>query len=230
MADTTIIPVVTSTGAPLLFGFRPVVMPYAVNAQYPVPSAYSLGDYQHAMAALLPRGRAWSRDADSVQQKLIMGLAGATYRCGEDAGNLLRQTYPATSEDMLGEWESTLGLPGAFGAAPDTTIGRQKAVASALTDTGGQSAAYFIGLAASLGFTITISQYTAFSVAKPIGTPIAADSWAHTWRVNASASIASSYTVTADVVPATGSYGNPLLDAVMGAFKPAHTVVIMSYT
>lgn len=192
--------------------------------------AYLVPDYVAALHALLPRGRAWPRDASATQTAVLTGLAKVYEDSNQAANDLLVQAFPATADEMLAEWEATLGLPSPYGPPPSTLLGRQRAVVAALIDTGGQSIAFFVALAAALGFTITITQFTAFSVRRPIGTPIAGDGWAHTWRVNASALIASSYTVTADVVPATPGYGNPTLDALMGTLKPAHTVVIMSYT
>ena len=211
--------------------------------------AYLVPDYVAALHALLPRGRAWSRDGDTTQTAVLTGLAEVYEDSNQDANDLLVQAFPATADEMLPEWEYTFGLPESTTAyVPHTVEGtsteplllllptasslseRQRRVVAALTNTGGQSVAYFIALAAALGFTITITQFTAYNVRKPVGVPIAGDGWAHTWRVNARAADAITYTPTADVVPATPNFGNPTLDAMMGAFKPAHTVVIMAYT
>ena len=189
--------------------------------------AYLVPDYVAALHALLPRGRAWSRDGDTTQTAVLTGLAEVYEDSNQDANDLLVQAFPATADEMLPEWEYTFGLPESTTAYVSE---RQRRVVAALTNTGGQSVAYFIALAAALGFTITITQFTAYNVRKPVGVPIAGDGWAHTWRVNARAADAITYTPTADVVPATPNFGNPTLDAVMGAFKPAHTVVIMAYT
>lgn len=191
--------------------------------------AYLVPDYVVAMQALLPRGRAWPRDADATQTAVLTGLA-KSFEISNAAANALQiQAFPGTAVAMLPEWESTLGLPGLYGVTPSTTQGRQQAIVAALTDTGGQSKGYFIALAASLGFTIAITEFRPYSVSRPVNSPIWADAWAHVWWVNASASYAVSYTPTVDIVQATPGYGAPLLETILARFKPAQTVCITQY-
>lgn len=191
---------------------------------------FSAADYLGALQALLPRGRAWPRDPDATLSALLEGFAGRFADSNADANTLLVEAFPATAGQMLQEWEDSLGLPGVYGVTPGTTQGRQAAVVAALTDTGGQSATYFITLAGRLGYTITITQFRAYNVGMSVVAPIYHDDWAHTWQVNAAAAIAITYTPTADVVQATPNFGNPLLEAVLALYKPAHSVVITSYT
>lgn len=215
-------------GRPLYFGAAPVV--WRTRMITPSPITFGADDFRHALSALLPRGRAWPRDPDSTLQALLAGLAPAFHLSHSAAADLLVDAFPATAEQMLPEWEATLGLPSAYGTAPTTTAERQQAVVAALTDTGGQSAAYYQQLAARLGFSITIDQFRAYNVNASVMTPITDDAWAHTWRVNASASIATSYTPAVDIVQAVPGVGNPLLEYVLARFKPAHTICITSYS
>ena len=191
---------------------------------------YTVANYVAAMQALLPRGRVWPRDPDAVQTAVITGLAGSSAASNLAANNLLVGAFPGTALALLNEWELSLGLPGIYGVTPSTTLGRQQAIVAALTDTGGQSIPYFIALAAGLGFTITITQFRPYNVNMSVISPLNSDEWAHVWQVNASASIAVTYTPTVDIVQATPNFGNPLLESVLAKFKPAHTICITSYT
>jgi len=193
---------------------------------------FTAADYVTRLQALLPRGRAWPRADDAIQTKVLNGLAQSTANSNSDANALLVGAFPATADALLTDWEAALGLPGPFGSLAGTTAGRRAAVVAALANTGGQSKAYFIALAASLGMTITITEFLPYSVSKPVNTPIAGDQWAHSWQVNASAAIAISYTPPAslDIVQATPGFGNPLLESLLSAFKPAQTLCITSYT
>lgn len=224
--------VLSPGGSRLLFGGAYVTwglasVDYAALLAAP---AYSVEEYQAALAALLPRGRAWPRDPSSTLMKLLGGLAGSFARTNAAANDLLVQAFPATATAFLGEWESALGLPDVFGAAPTTEEGRRSAIVAALTDTGGQSIPYFVELAKTLGFLITVTQFTSYSVIAGMDRPIASDEWASTWQVNASAAIAQTYTPTVDIAHATPNFGNPVLDAVLAKFKPAHTICIVRYT
>jgi len=194
----------------------------------PAPT-YTAADYVTRLQALLPRGAAWPRESSAVQTKVLTGLAESLADANDATNGMLADSFPATAVGLLPEWESTLGLPLPYGAPPATTSARQAAVVAALANTGGQSVSYLIALAASFGFTVTITQFKPWSVAQPIGA-IYGDAWAHAFQVNASAADAVAYSPTADVVLATPGFGNPFLDALMAAAKPAQTVCVMSYT
>lgn len=170
---------------------------------------FAVTDYVRALQALMPRGLAWPRDASATQTALLTGLAESLHRVNADANQLLVDAFPATVDAMLAEWNATLGLPGATGYTGSDLPTQQAQVVAALTDSGGQSAAYFIGLAARLGLTITISGYRPWTVDDPVDVPISGPAWAHAWRVSATA---------------PGDYS--ALHALFERYKPAHTKII----
>jgi len=49
----------------------------------------------------------------------------------------------------------------------------------------GQSRAFFIALAAALGYAITITEHTPYRFGMPFGLPLNGEEWAHAWTVNA---------------------------------------------
>lgn len=191
---------------------------------------HTAADYLAAAQSLLPQGRAWPRDPGATLTAVLSGITRMYERIDAEAIGIIRGAFPATAEAMLPEWEQTLGLPGLYGVTPSTTAGRQAAVVAALTDTGGQSVGYFTALAAALGVPITVTEYSVHTVNASVATAIASDEWASVWRVTAPASAAQTYAITADVVPMAAGRGNPLLDAILGKHKPAHTVVLTDYS
>lgn len=121
-------------------------------------SNFSVDDYLGALQGLMPTGRVWNRDSDSVQTAVLMFLANSFYQSGSDALALLADSFPSTATTMLPEWESSLGLP------DDCTIGemqsitqRQLAIKTKLATAGGQSVQHFIDAAAALGYAITVT-------------------------------------------------------------------------
>ena len=126
---------------------------------------------------------------------------------------------------MLPEWEQTLNLSAGSLTVPE----RQLAVVAALIGTGNQSPAFFIQLAASLGYTIAITQYRPWRVNDPVNMPIYGVDWAYTWLVTGPAADAITYTATADIVQATPNFGIPALENAFGAAKGGHTICICKY-
>ena len=170
---------------------------------------YSSDDYLAALQALLPRGAAWSRDADATLTKVLRGLGANFADTTARANNLLVVAFPATVDDLLPEWNETLGLPGLTGYTGSDLPTQQAQVVAALTATGGQSAAYFVSLAGALGIPIQINGYRPYRVNDHVNDPIYGAPWAHAWRVTV---------LTAD--------DDSALVALFNLYKPAHTTVL----
>ncbi len=196
----------------------------------PAPS-YSAADYQAALQALLPRGRIWPRDADATQNQVVAGLTAIYERHNARANQLLVDAFPATTYELLPEWEETLGLPDACAGALPTVAQRRNAVLSKFTGTGGQSAAYFITHAAALGFTITITNFTPFRLGQQrMGDSLGSPDWAHTWAVNSALNTLIPFRMSVSVMgDPLEIWGNTVLECALKAIAPAHTVLQFRY-
>lgn len=172
---------------------------------------YSTADYTAAVQALLPRGRVWPRDPDATMTRVARAIAAGFSRSNARANYLLQDAFPATAVELLPEWISALGVPGPFGTLAPTTEGQQAQVVAALSNVGGQSAEYFIQLLASYGRVATITNFTRYTVRKPVNAPIAGDAWAHSWLV--------------DIAGAPDAN----LEALVRLHAPAHTIVAFTY-
>lgn len=193
---------------------------------------YSTDDYLAALQALLPRGRVWPRDPDATQTKALSGLTQSYARNNLRAGQLLVDAFPATTFQLLPEWESTLGLPDPCAGASPTTQGRRTQVIARFTGIGGQSAAYMIAFAKSLGYTITITQYAPARVGQSrVGQPLCGAPWAHAWRVNSSLNtVVRSRVGTSAVGEPLASWSNAVLECELKAIAPAHSTVFFAYS
>lgn len=104
-----------------------------------------------ALQAMLPPGRAFTREPDANLTKLLAAIAAMFLAAQLKLEDLLDQADPRRATSMLPEWERLLGLPDRCTPAVQSTFERQSAAYQRLVEQGGQSAAYFIGLAALLG-------------------------------------------------------------------------------
>lgn len=148
---------------------------------------YSIQDFTGAFKSLLPRGRVWPRDEDSIIGDFCSAMAPSAKRVTDAAVALLIDAFPSTTVQLLPEWEASLGLPDPCAGPSQTIQQRQQQVLAKFTNSGGQSANYFISILASLGFTgITISNYAPFRVGiNHIGDPLYSGGWAYTWLITA---------------------------------------------
>lgn len=190
-------------------------------------------DYLVQLQALLPPGPAWSTDPGASITQLLAGLSGELVRVDGGAVALLEEADPRTTAELFLDWERVAGLPDACAEAfggEQTMQQRRAALIGRLTTLGGQSPAYFIGLAAALGYAITITEFSRFTVSSTVDLPLYGDAWDFAWQVNAALNTITTFNVKSTVADPLAAWGNELLECVISRLKPAHTSVIFSYS
>lgn len=119
--------------------------------------------FKQAIAGELPSGEAWSRDPGGDLMKWVDGCAQIWGDVSAREANLLEvETDPRYTYDMLPDWERNYGLPDPCVPVVQTLAERRTALVNKITMQGGQSRAFFIGIAAALGYTITIREWRPF--------------------------------------------------------------------
>ena len=167
--------------------------------------AFSADDFRQALLRLLPQGAIWSRSPDALPSKLA-SIWGQTFKRNSQRGSdLLLETFPLTTAELLDEWEKTTGLPDPCAGSSPTVAQRRSQVIARLTDNGGSSIAYYVAFAEALGFDISITEFApARAGLLRAGEPVSGADWAFVWVVNAPG-----FTVRYFVADA-GSAGEPL--------------------
>lgn len=148
------------------------------------------------------------------------------------ADQLLLEMFPETAVLTLPDWERVYGLPDtctAIAGAQQTFNERRSALMGIVNMSGGQSRQFFIDLAARLGYTITITEYSPHTTEHDSEHPITDDPWRFVWQVNAPLNTLRDKTSEDDSEMPTAVWGNALLECVLSRFKPAHTHLIFAY-
>lgn len=190
-------------------------------------------DYLRQLQALLPPGPAWPKDDDATLTRLLAALAAELSRVDGRAQQLVEEADPRTVAELFADWERVAGLPDACAQAfggDQTMAQRCAALVGRLTTLGGQSPAYFVGLAASLGYAITITEFRAHCVNDDVECPLYDTAWNFAWQVNAALNTVTDITVDNTVEDPIAAWGNALLECVIKRLKPAQTTVLFSYT
>jgi uncharacterized protein YmfQ (DUF2313 family) len=189
---------------------------------------YTAADFLQALQSLLPRGAVWPRDPDAVQTQTLRGLVQTNVRLNARANNLVAESNPATTLELLSEWESTLGLPDPVIGLLPTIQARRGVVVSKFANYGGQSAAYFINQAALMGYAVTINNNAPFRVGQSyIGQPLGSPDWFFTWTMNIPTITMYSFRTGQSSVGEPLNYWNSLpIGVEISEIKPAHTILI----
>lgn len=190
-------------------------------------------DYLAQLQALLPPGPAWPKEDTAPLTKLLNGLAQELARVDGRALQLVEEADPRTVAELFADWERVAGLPDACVIAAggnQTTTQRRAALIGRLTTLGGQSAAYYVGLAAALGYAITVTEFHEHTVADDVNHPLYGAAWNFAWQVNGALNTVSSLTVNSSADDPLAAWGNALLECVIKRVAPAQTTVLFSYT
>ncbi len=176
----------------------------------------TVAQYTMLLQQLLPSGAALDREPQSNLAKLLTGLAEEFARIDARVELLINEMHPSTISDLIDEWEASLGLPDNCVTFDLTITDRRDMIKGRLTATGGASQQYFIDLAASMGFTITIV------------IPVAQ----HTWEIHAATETLQAFRAGANVAgdPLRTFGREEILECVMNRFKPAHTALTFVYS
>jgi len=189
-------------------------------------------DYLEQLKTLLPPGQAFPREAGTTLHDLLEGMSIELARVDDRGESLPVEAIPATSNELLSDWERVAGLPDkCSGVLEDTLQGRRNALLAKLASTGGQSSAYFIEIAAALGYTVTIETFKPFRAGlSRAGDALTNGPWAFTWLVRAPEV---SVTAFRAGLSAAGerlrTWGNESLECKINQLKPAHTIALFAY-
>lgn len=128
-----------------------------------VPFPRDGDQYGTSFVMLLPVGDAWPRDPESVQVRFCRGQAEIWGRIDAAMWNLVDvEALPESTFQLLPDWERAAGLPNPCVAEPLGIEERRNALVQHLTSRGGQSRAYFLGIAAQLGYDVELVEHTPF--------------------------------------------------------------------
>ncbi|TWA90689.1 uncharacterized protein YmfQ (DUF2313 family) [Azospirillum brasilense] len=185
-------------------------------------------DYYSLLLGLRPTGPAWPAD-----DELLHGVADGLARAHNRTLDLVDEADPRTTLEMLAAWERNAGLPDACTGPAVGIAERRTRLVQQLTARGGQSRAFFIALAAAMGFPgCSVTEHTAFTVGSGCDALLnTADAgWPHAWRFNVPVQAgAISFTAVSGCDEAIRGWGSAVLECVIRRAAPAHTAVLFGY-
>lgn len=176
--------------------------------------------YGRAQKKLLPPGSVW-RLIDSVLSRLFHGAGDELARVEQRGRDWIEETDPRTATETLSDWERVLALPDEdILTIPVTDAERQTAIVQKLLRTGGQSPAYFEGLALACGWVVFVTEPYAATVARcgtaECGDPMNGTGFAFVWQVDVD-------------TPSPSALSSDELERVLTRVKPAHTLIVFNY-
>jgi uncharacterized protein YmfQ (DUF2313 family) len=185
-----------------------------------------------ALQAMLPPGRAFTRELVSNLSKVLSAIAAMLLAVQVRLEALLVEADPRRATSMLTDWERLLGLPDRCTPAGQQLVDRQRAAFQRLTEQGGQSRPYFIGLADLLGEPdVTITEFKRFTCMSSCNDALYSQNDRFVWRVNSPRPTLSArlFSCNSPCDAALQEYTPSVIECALLERKPAHTNVIFAY-
>jgi len=189
------------------------------------------GGFLGSLQSLLPRGIIWRRDEDATLTRVLAAVADGLDRLHARMLAILDELDPRTTRALLPEWERFAGLPDPCAGLAPSQQDRRRELVTRLTWQGGQRIADLQALAASYGFTVTITRSPRFRCGHRLpgrlGGPIAA----HTLRVRiATAAVTRFRAGSSRCGDRLGSIArSAALECVLRRAAAAHAVLVFDY-
>lgn len=161
----------------------------------------------------------------------IEAEANALTLAEASSDSVYKAIFPDSGEG-LSDWERVLGLPDpCLLGVPQSGTQRVQAVVSKVKWRGGQSKSFFISLAKSLGYDITITTFRPprAGIARA-GDPVYGGDWAFTWRMNAPAvTVTYARAGIARADDPVAAWGNKSLECRLRQMQPAESILLFGY-
>lgn len=195
------------------------------------PPPATAEQYASLLERLLPPGPIWILQAGAELLELFTAAGAELVRVHNRGLTLLDDADPRTASELLPDFERVLNLPDPVLGVPATLGARQAIAWARWAAQGGQTAAYFIGIARSLGLTVTISEpCQPFRAGSRAGTPCWSASWAYGWIVFASNGSIATFCAGSRAGYRLHDARQPALEALIWRYAPAHTIPVFIYS
>lgn len=196
--------------------------------------ALTAAQYLAQLQALMPQGAAWSREPGGVTTNTLAALAEELARASGRFDDLVTEADVRVADELLTDWERLLGLPDACLVGQNLSVADRRRVATQrLVEQGGQSAAYFIGLAALLGEPgCTVTEFRPMNCNDDCNDALYSPADRFSWRLNIphAAPVTRLMNCNDDCNDALQIYQASLIECPIRERKPAHTNVSFAYT
>jgi uncharacterized protein YmfQ (DUF2313 family) len=182
--------------------------------------ARSSDDYKKLLQSLLPKGKLWNRDPNSVLAQILAGLAVEYSRIDGRSEDLLDESFVTKTTELITEHEEDFGLPDEGFSLASTTEKRREDLLFEKQKVGQQDKGYFESIAQTLGYDITIVEYSPFIVgATTVNNPVGDLENLFYWLVG----------IDVDSVTESAEVNISRLIAKINKIKPAHTIALYDF-
>ena len=187
--------------------------------------------YAEQLDALLPTGRAWDTAPGTVLGELLDAHAEELARFDFDATALLFDMLPSRTTNLIGEWETAVGLPDACSALASTLAQRRAAVRTQLVNRANLNPTSFEAIGALFGVATAVEQLDQARADAATMLDTNGGRWRFVWFIEVPRSADDQeFTTLSDVnTPLLFTQRNTELECRLQALAPSHSLLVVEY-
>jgi len=187
-------------------------------------------EYLEMLQSLMPKGKAWNTEKDSVLYEFLYSIAQEFYRLEDRWEDLFLERDTRYTDELISKHEYDFGLPDECTDSSATLSERRNECHTKLIARGGLNKQYYIDLAAANGYEIQITEFTPFWCGLGVCGDLCGDQWViFVWEVTINFAggtltyFTSGGSVSGD--PLVRVSGIDTLVCLLNKYKPAHTII-----
>lgn len=185
--------------------------------------------YTQLLDKLLPRGPAWSQ-----HDRLLSGLAPSLAAAQKRVDELVPETDPRSTTELIDRWEAICGLPDSCAPPGVQTLAqRQQRLDAKVNLVGGITEDFYLQQLSALGYpdaTITRFYKDEFLCTSPCINALYSDDWNFYWQVNMPVTTrVTDMTCLGSCTDSLRTWGDTVAECVIHKLCPSHTIVLFSY-
>lgn len=186
--------------------------------------------YREQLRALLPRGPALDDGGQGTLTDLLDALAQEFERVDASGDVLLAEAQPATTSQLLPDWERIAGLPSPCTPSGQTDDERRAALQRRLAANAPQTVAWILALAESLGYTVSIVERRTYRCGGAMGAQMGAEPWQFVWECHhAGTPVTSFWFDDGHCGDAFGAFGDATMECRLNERPQSHTQANFCY-
>jgi len=181
--------------------------------------------YHRQLLSLLPRGKAWPKEAGTVISRLLRAEASQLAEIDRVAVGLLNEFLPNLTFDLLEEWEQSVGLPDACTDLGSTIQQRRAAVVNKVVSRLDTNSDTYVRIGREFGIEITVDEHDQARAANDSALDTSGGRWRNVWWVTIpTATPPRRFDVLSDVnTPLLVVERNTELECRLRSASPAHS-------
>lgn len=187
-------------------------------------------EYRDQLLQLLPPGVALPKESGAVFVDLISGIAEELARIDDRGDQIIEESDPRTTDELLAEWLTMFGVPDDCSILNTAPSSDRIQLLQKITAQAGQTPEFYVQLGEAATYSSRLAEYREFMCdLNSAGDPLYDSQWKHAFTLYIDEPPVVARAGIARAGDALSTFDASWLDCLLQNAKPAHTVAFVGF-